>query len=322
LKKEEAPDLSTKSTGDLVKDMFNIINDHIGERGSISIKEVDETLYQKLKPYLAEIVKRAKAKMMDARAYLFGAVDAMPDGKAKDIYETAARRYADEQDNEHYERLAAKKSHTQKTAYDYGKEAFAKGLKSAPAHDSAFMDFYKSIENQDEKIKSMKDWMKGWHDANLKAPIQGEKSQEASPYGAVADKVAAKLATREKFTRNELFFMCKDAFGGTLAEGKFSAKDAYDAMEMGINKYLLTLNEVIDPIMLSSKYAESAISILKNSLTLSLRKRHAPRKWTSFNSSALRRHWLMLLIGWRTCRKKMFILSPQPVRAIWQSSVK
>ncbi len=70
---------------------------------------------------------------------------------------------------------------------------------------------------------------------DIDSAVTGQKS-EASPYGTVADKVAEKLSKKEKFTRNELFFMCKDAFGGTLAEGKFSAKDAYDAMEMGINK--------------------------------------------------------------------------------------
>ncbi len=226
-------DLSAKSTGDLVKDMFAIINDHIGERGSISAKEIDETLYQKLKPYLAEIAKRAKAKMVDVRAYLFGAVDAMPDGKAKDIYETAARRYADEQDNEHYERLA--ENAEEKTPFQYGQEAFTKGLKAIPAHDSDFME---SIATHDETIKSMKDWMKGWNQANLAAPVPLETKTKESPYGAVANWVVEKLKGKTRFTRNELFFACKDSFGGTLAEGKFSAKDAYDAMEMGINKFL------------------------------------------------------------------------------------
>jgi len=101
-------DLSQKSVKDLVGDMFDIINEHLGERGSISTKEIDQTLYDKLKPYLAEISKRAKQKALDARAYLFGAVDSMPEGKAKEVYEAAARRYSDERDNEHYDRLAAK----------------------------------------------------------------------------------------------------------------------------------------------------------------------------------------------------------------------
>lgn len=95
VKLEETQDLSSKSTKELVDDIFSIINDHIGERGSLSNKpvELDESLYQKLKPYLMEIVNRAKAKALDARAYLFGAVDSMPEGKAKEVYEAAANRY-------------------------------------------------------------------------------------------------------------------------------------------------------------------------------------------------------------------------------------
>jgi len=92
------PDLTDKSTAALVSDIFNIINDHIGNRGSLSAKEktVEESLYQKLKPYLAEIAARAKAKALDVKAYLLGAVDSMPDGQAKDIYEAAADRYVNE----------------------------------------------------------------------------------------------------------------------------------------------------------------------------------------------------------------------------------
>lgn len=103
-KKEAKPaakeDLSKKTTGELVTDIFAIINDHIGNRGSFSteMKEIDETLYQKLKPYLKEIADRAKAKALDMKAYLFGAVDSMPDGKAKDVYGIAASRYIEDID--------------------------------------------------------------------------------------------------------------------------------------------------------------------------------------------------------------------------------
>lgn len=72
-----------------------------------------------------------------------------------------------------------------------------------------------------------------------KEQAKAEKETSAtSAYGKVADIVFHKLIAKEKFTRNELFAMCSEAFGGTLAEGKFSAKDAYDAMEMGINLYI------------------------------------------------------------------------------------
>lgn len=93
-----ASDLSQKSTGELVSDIFAIINNHVGSRGSISNRkiEVEESLYQKLKPYLKEIVSRAKAKALDVKAYLFGAVDSMPNTTAKAVYEAAAERYIKE----------------------------------------------------------------------------------------------------------------------------------------------------------------------------------------------------------------------------------
>jgi len=101
--REEAagPDLAAKSTTDLVKDIFSIINDHIGEKGSIPVisgkPKIEDSLYQKLKPYLGEIAKRARAKALDVKAYLFGAVDSMPEGQAKNIYETAANHYISEE---------------------------------------------------------------------------------------------------------------------------------------------------------------------------------------------------------------------------------
>lgn len=91
----EAKDLSQKSTGELVTDIFAIINDHIGNRGSFSMepKKIEESLYQKLRPYLQALAERAKQKALDIKAYLMGAVDSMPDGPAKSIYELAAERY-------------------------------------------------------------------------------------------------------------------------------------------------------------------------------------------------------------------------------------
>lgn len=162
-------DLSGKSTSALVGEMFDIINEHLGERGSFSTKksELDETLYQKLKPYLSEIVRRAKEKALDAKAYLFGAVDAMPDGKAKEIYEAAASRYVNEPESS-----------------------------------------------------------------------QAKPDEAIAPFKKVAGKVAGKIKDGAKFTRNDLFAMCDKAFGGTLAEGRYSAKDAYDALEMGVNLYI------------------------------------------------------------------------------------
>lgn len=54
----------------------------------------------------------------------------------------------------------------------------------------------------------------------------------------IADFVAEKLKKGEAFTSAELFKVADEAYGGTQAEGKYTPKDAYDAMELGVNKYI------------------------------------------------------------------------------------
>jgi hypothetical protein len=99
-------DLSKKSINELVTDAFDIINHFIEEdEGKVSDTRIDygktegikQELYQKLRPILEEIAKRATTKGLDVKAYLFGAVDAQPEGKAKQFYEAAAAQYAEEQ---------------------------------------------------------------------------------------------------------------------------------------------------------------------------------------------------------------------------------
>ena len=62
----------------------------------------------------------------------------------------------------------------QKTPYEMGKEAFAKGLKSVPIHDK---DFVQSQGGNAYKMDmdAIKEWSKGWHEANLAAPVPEEK---------------------------------------------------------------------------------------------------------------------------------------------------
>lgn len=169
VKKEPTDDLTTKSTAELISDIFAIINDHIGQRGSLSFKEnaLDESLYQKIKPYLAVVADRARARALDVKAYLLGAVDSMPKGPAKEIYESAADRYIED----------------------------------------------------------------------AKQPVQGAETA-GSPSAKVADFVKTNLENGKSFTSNDLFGNADDAFGGTQAQGAYTSKDAYDAMELGVNKYV------------------------------------------------------------------------------------
>lgn len=64
-------------------------------------------------------------------------------------------------------------------------------------------------------------------------------SAEASPSATVAAWVQGKLEANQKITLPMLSKVANEAFGGTQAEGKYSIKDAYDAMELGVNQWIL-----------------------------------------------------------------------------------
>ncbi len=79
-----------------------------------------------------------------------------------------------------------------------------------------------------------------------------EVSPETTPTGIVeretiltgsSDKLARwvenKVAKAQTFSWRKLFKKADEFFGGTQAEGKYSVKDAYDAMELGINRFIM-----------------------------------------------------------------------------------
>ena len=74
------------------------------------LETINPELYKKLQPILAEIARRSKEKGLDMRSYLFGAVDAQAEGKAKQLYEMAAQKYASEAEEQHYEEKAEEKA--------------------------------------------------------------------------------------------------------------------------------------------------------------------------------------------------------------------
>jgi hypothetical protein len=65
-----------------------------------------------------------------------------------------------------------------------------------------------------------------------------------SPDTHIADKVVNALKTGEKINNAKLFTYANEAYKGGQAEGKYSPKDAYDAMELGVNKYLERQTEI------------------------------------------------------------------------------
>ena len=72
----------------------------------------------------------------------------------------------------------------------------------------------------------------------------GAKSEASRKSQEVADYVKNKLEKGEKISANELFAETSKAFGGKMADGTLTAKDAYDAMELGVNQYILNMDDV------------------------------------------------------------------------------
>ncbi|RLC88358.1 MAG: hypothetical protein DRJ03_02895, partial [Chloroflexi bacterium] len=79
----------------------------------------------------------------------------------------------------------------------------------------------------------------------LSAPEQKTKSEEtaetANTNQQIADRVADSLKNNRRITYQQLFKWADEAYGGTQAQGKYTVKDAYDALELGINQYIENL---------------------------------------------------------------------------------
>lgn len=65
------------------------------------------------------------------------------------------------------------------------------------------------------------------------------------------------------FSWRELFAKADEYFGGTQAEGVYTPKDAYDAMELGVNRYLIERKDVYNPAVKTAEEAQKNIETLK-----------------------------------------------------------
>ena len=69
-----------------------------------------------------------------------------------------------------------------------------------------------------------------------KSPI----AEQRTPSESVAENLlSGYLRKGQKITANELYKICDQAFGGTQAQGVYNRKDAYDAMELAVNRYVM-----------------------------------------------------------------------------------
>lgn len=119
--------------------------------------------------------------------------------------------------------------------YKQAKPHFQAALKSFQEAGKTLKDLFKML------ISQFGDGIKEY--AIRFAKDEGLTSQlgaQSSASSAIADKVAARLAVGHSFDWRILFGWSDEAFGGTQGEGKYTPKDAYDAMEMGVNRYLMS----------------------------------------------------------------------------------
>ncbi len=151
-----------------------------------------------------------------------------------------------------------------KDAYNAGQEAYRNGkVRFTP-------DGIKSVAAE-------KSWYDGWDSANLAAPIEesGEKQTtpidnteaqiKESPASQLADFVKNKLQGNVPFDSNNLFRTADAIYGGTQANGAYTSKDAYDAMELGVNKFIEAEN--ITPYV-NTEEAEKSVQLLKDKIKL------------------------------------------------------
>ena len=71
--------------------------------------------------------------------------------------------------------------------------------------------------------------------------LPGLRAQgQVSPQQQIADKVRYYLEKGTQFSPARLFEIADKAYGGTMAEGTYTVKDAYDGMELAVNQYLMS----------------------------------------------------------------------------------
>ena len=88
-----------------------------------------------------------------------------------------------------------------------------------------------------------------WRQAPEQAAPQRPEPEE--PALAIAAFVQSKLRAGEKFTSKELFEQAAQAYGDTMADNAFTPKDAYDAMELGVNRHILASDALSPERMLA-----------------------------------------------------------------------
>lgn len=109
---------------------------------------------------------------------------------------------------------------------------FLVGVSNTP--EEAVSDF--------DRQKSEADRKDSGKDPRVQTPVDESVKGALSPVVEASNKIAEWVKSRinsdQPFTAQELYDWAAGAFGSPMAEGKWTAKDATDAMELGVNRYI------------------------------------------------------------------------------------
>ena len=106
-----------------------------------------------------------------------------------------------------------------------------------PLHQ-AFRDFDRYIEELDNIHKQFKNRS----DKPISPSGENGKAKPAraeNPQQQIADDVRRSIERGIAFSSARLFEIAGKAYGGTMAQGAYTVKDAYDGMELAVNQYLM-----------------------------------------------------------------------------------
>ena len=122
-----------------------------------------------------------------------------------------------------------------KEAYEQAKPHFEAALKAFQAAGRTLKDLFKFlIQNFGEGIKPYA--IAFAQEKQLSTELTEATVESASM--KVAKRVAEWLSAGQVFKADQLFRLADVAFGGTQAQGVYTSKDAFDAMEAGVQLYL------------------------------------------------------------------------------------
>ena len=117
-------------------------------------------------------------------------------------------------------------------------------------------DYTKDTPVNSNNIQNLEDYTDKATNNSKKALQNDTENDIIKPNSAdekaakISDIMLEKLTSGKKITSDELFKTATDIYGGSMADNTFTSKDAYDALELAVNRYILSLDNISESKML------------------------------------------------------------------------